>query len=289
MGALWAREAIRKLKASPPSDGAPSVFMLVTVAPMHKGSILADLAFFRKEKYKVEDGIPMDFLEKFVARLEGTDDSTLDATTFVMLGYNEGFDPTQDVGVSMTAKGRHHLLKKWTVPTSFNRNENCNSKGLELVECDSPLGDCVREKRHYMTGAIGLLEITRDVLQRRSEKLQWYLSSRVWESGGQSHAEINGPPDPVNCPGGGSDRIPCTPGCPDKRYPLNDYTLRTDQMFFCGLRALVPRRSCWTATAAGFLHKSHSGPDAFLADRFCGHHASRDAEGERRSRPMPRR
>jgi pimeloyl-ACP methyl ester carboxylesterase len=266
MGALWAREAITQLKASNPSENLPSVFMLVTVAPMHKGSILADFAYLQKEKYKVEDGVPLDAIEKFVAWLKGTNDSTYDATTFRMLSYNAAIDPIHDVGVSMSAKGRRHLLKKWSVPTSFNRNENCNAKGLELVECDSPTGDCVREKREYMPLTFGLKEITEEVLQRRSEKLQWYLSSRVWLGGGQWHAEINNPPDPVNCPGGGSDLIPCTPGCPDKRYPLNDFTLRTDQMFFADYVPFVPLTELPEPPPRAFLHRTHAGiADAFLA------------------------
>ncbi|MCW5962772.1 MAG: hypothetical protein KIT83_01935 [Bryobacterales bacterium] len=226
MGAIWSRAVIEQLKAVDPSENPPGVLYLVSMSPMHHGSVFADLrdvyAWKNIPKYFLfgdtgQGGFP--FWKRMLTRIVGRADASLpDATTWKAAEFNQ----RQELPEEFRVKGVKTQLSKWTLANSFNENENCDAENVDKVECGDNPGDpdeCKRQRKRKL--GFDLSQVTN---QERSNTLQRLQRVNISQTpSGKYSAEFITQPFPA---------APSTAGCPQGRYPLNDFTLRTENMFF---------------------------------------------------------
>lgn len=226
MGAIWSRAAIELMKEASPSENPLGVLYFVSMSPMHHGSVLADLrevyAWRNIPKFFLfgdtgQGGFP--FWKRMLTRMAGKADASLPfATTWKSADFNERPELPEEFHV----KGLKTQLSKWTLANSFNENENCKDN-LDQVECGENPNDpdeCKRERRQ----ALGLFDASQKVNQSRSTTLQKLQRVEISKTqSGKFSAEFIPQPFPAE---------PATAHCPNGRYPLNDFTLRTENMFF---------------------------------------------------------
>ncbi len=232
MGAIWSRAVIERLKAAKLSENPPGVLYFVSMSPMHHGSVLADLrevyAWKNIPKFFLfgdtgQGGFP--FWKRMLTRIFGrADASLLFATTWKSADFNE----RQELPEEFRVKGVKTELSKWTLANSFNENENCDAGNFDQVECGDNPGDpdeCKRQRSRLLG-----LDLSRGVNQARSSTLQRLQRVEISQTpSGEYSAEFITQPFPAEPP---------TANCPHGRYPLNDFTLRTENMFFRHFKAL---------------------------------------------------
>ncbi|MCC6263860.1 MAG: hypothetical protein IT169_09805 [Bryobacterales bacterium] len=266
LGAIWSRGALSDLSTNNSAASLPEigVFNLITLAALHRGSVLGEIqhtllqspqsggAYYATNypwrlKMATKVGVGLG--------LAPFDETVRDTTTWKAEEYASRWQGISEYNV----RGKLNKTGLWTLPTSFNQNENCDADGFDIVECDNP-NECKRNKGFWPVSRRRVLQ-TRSKLIQSAEKVVLARPGEQFPENARlqcGHAYTPTGSGIVRACLVDETNIHSTPGCPNRK-PLNDFTLRTSGMYFepnfLTFSASIPEEA---RSAGGYLLRNHT-------------------------------